>query len=105
MRPLNLPENHFSIDEIVNCGSLPPSFTWIYWSGVDYLHNVLNVVHRDIKPDNILLKLDPEALRDANEAAPRPFAHRLMAQQLKIADLGLAIANDEKCVLQSKALW
>ena len=43
--------------------------------GLDYLHNFANVVHRDIKPDNLLI--------DGGD-------------HLKIADFGVALIFDEE---------
>ena len=48
------------------------------WKGIDYLHNFKNILHRDLKPLNILLK-----------------SKKTITDSIKIADFGLSTNNPE----------
>lgn len=32
--------------------------------GLDYLHRVCNLIHTDLKPENVILNLEPEELKE-----------------------------------------
>ena len=35
--------------------------------GLDYLHRVCNLIHTDLKPENIILELKPDEIREIKD--------------------------------------